>query len=66
MEYLNFITKKWSSEFLTRSDTNLSVQCQNKARSLKFRILKEEGVNCMKRKQRDRSADHIYAIFFFS
>ena len=28
----------WSFEFLTRSDTNWSVQSQKKAKSLKFRI----------------------------
>ena len=33
--------EKWSSGFPTRSDTNLSVQSQKKARSLKYQIYVE-------------------------
>ena len=37
----NRTQEKWSSGFLTRSDTNLSVQSQKKARSLKYQIYVE-------------------------
>ena len=36
--------KKRSMGFPTRSDTNQPVQSQKKARSLKFRVYKEEGL----------------------
>ena len=38
--------ENWSLGSPTRSDTNRPVQSQKKARSLKFRIYKEDGLYC--------------------
>ena len=50
------VRKKRSSGFPTRSHTNQAVQPQKMARSLKFRIYKEEGLYylCSKNKGADQ------------
>ena len=50
------VTRKQTFWFSTRSDTNQAVQLQQKARDLKFRIYKVEGMNylCSENKGTDQ------------
>ena len=60
--------ENWYLGFPTRSDTNQPVQSQKKARSLKFRIYKEEEFYypCSKNKGADQLRSFAKAKLWFS
>ena len=56
--YLGRVTKKLSSEFPTRSDTNLAVQPQKMVRGLKFRNQEVDGLYYLCGE--NKGADQLY------